>query len=56
MPDSARTVVDPNVLDPSGSTTIDFYEPSLDGKLVAVSLSKGGTRRWVGVGLRSGHR
>ncbi len=33
----------PNVLDPSGSTTIDFYEPSLDGKLVAVSLSKGGT-------------
>ncbi len=42
-PDSARTVVDPNVLDPTGSTTIDFYEPSLDGKLVAVSLSKGGT-------------
>ncbi|HSR09119.1 MAG TPA: prolyl oligopeptidase family serine peptidase, partial [Bryobacteraceae bacterium] len=41
--DSARTVVDPNVLDPTGSTTIDFYEPSLDGKLVAVSLSKGGT-------------
>lgn len=42
-PDSARAVVDPNLLDPSGSTTIDFYEPSLDGKLVAVSLSKGGT-------------
>jgi prolyl oligopeptidase len=42
-PDSARTVVDPNVLDPTGSTTIDFYEPSLDGKLVAVSLSKSGT-------------
>jgi len=42
-PASARTVVDPNLLDPSGSTTIDFYEPSLDGKLVAVSLSKGGT-------------
>jgi len=42
-PDSARTVVDPNVLDPTGSTAIDFYEPSLDGKLVAVSLSKGGT-------------
>src|SRR5579871_6170869 len=42
-PDSARTVVDPNVLDPTGATTIDFYEPSLDGKLVAVSLSKGGT-------------
>src|SRR5665213_2872567 len=42
-PDSARTVGDPNVLDLTGSTTIDFYEPSLDGKLVAVSLSKGGT-------------
>src|SRR5665213_870991 len=42
-PDSARTVVDPNALDPTGYTTIDFYEPSLDGKLVAVSLSKGGT-------------
>ena len=42
-PDSARTVVDPNALDPTGSTAIDFYEPSLDGKLVAVSLSKGGT-------------
>ena len=42
-PDSARVVVDPNALDPSGATTIDFYEPSLDGKLVAVSLSKGGT-------------
>ena len=42
-PDSARTVVDPNVLDPSGSTTIDFYEPSLDGKLVAKLSSRGGT-------------
>jgi prolyl oligopeptidase len=40
---SAHTVVDPNALDPSGSTTIDFYVPSLDGKLVAVSLSKGGS-------------
>ena len=40
---SARVVVDPNAMDPSGSTTIDFYEPSLDGKLVAVSLSKGGS-------------
>ena len=42
-PNSARVVVDPNAIDPSGSTTIDFYEPSLDGKLVAVSLSKGGS-------------
>ena len=42
-PSSARTIVDPNAIDPTGSTTIDFYEPSLDGKLVAVSLSKGGS-------------
>ncbi len=42
-PASARVIVDPNVLDPSGATAIDFYTPSLDGKLVAVSLSKGGS-------------
>ncbi|HLK68832.1 MAG TPA: prolyl oligopeptidase family serine peptidase [Bryobacteraceae bacterium] len=42
-PASAHVVVDPNAMDPSGSTAIDFYEPSLDGKLVAVSLSKGGS-------------
>jgi prolyl oligopeptidase len=40
-----RVLVDPNTLDPSGGTTIDFFEPSLDGKLVAVSLSKGGSER-----------
>ena len=42
-PGSARVVVDPNAFDASGATTIDFYVPSLDGKLVAVSLSKGGS-------------
>ncbi len=36
-------VVDPNVIDSSGGTTIDLFAPSPDGKLVAVSLSKGGT-------------
>ncbi|MEP7028079.1 MAG: S9 family peptidase, partial [Candidatus Eisenbacteria bacterium] len=40
---SERVVVDPNRIDPSGETTIDFYTPSLDGAKVAVSLSKGGT-------------
>jgi prolyl oligopeptidase len=39
----ATTLVDPGALDPTGSTTIDFYEPSPDGSLVAVSLSKGGS-------------
>ncbi len=38
-----RVLVDPNELDSSGSTTIDWYVPSHDGKLVAVSLSKKGT-------------
>jgi prolyl oligopeptidase len=40
---SARPLVDPNVIDPSGATAIDFYTPSHNGKLVAVSLSKNGS-------------
>ena len=40
---SERVVVDPNTLDSSGSTTIDFYVPSPDGRLVALSLSRSGT-------------
>ena len=40
---SERTVLDPNKLDPTGGTTIDFFEPSLDGRLIAVCLSEGGT-------------
>ena len=42
-PAEERVVVDPNVLDPSGKTAVDFFVPSPDGKLVAVSLSKDGT-------------
>jgi len=42
-PESARVLVDPNVIDPKGLTTIDWYIPSPDGRLVAVSLSKAGT-------------
>src|SRR3954469_21240914 len=38
-----RVVVDPNALDASGETTIDWYRPSPDGSLVAVSLSEHGT-------------
>jgi prolyl oligopeptidase len=38
-----RALVDPNAIDPSGATSIDFYVPSRDGALVAVSLSQGGT-------------
>ncbi len=36
-------LLDPNVLDPTGGTSMDFFEPSLDGSKVAVSLSKGGS-------------
>ncbi|MEO8028841.1 MAG: prolyl oligopeptidase family serine peptidase [Bryobacteraceae bacterium] len=42
-PEKATVIVDPNVIDPSGGTSIDWYTPSHDGKLVAVSLSKGGS-------------
>ncbi len=38
-----RVVVDPTTLDPTGATSIDFYAPSLDGSLVAVSLSRAGS-------------
>lgn len=41
--DSERVVLDPNKLDPTGGTEIDFFVPSLDAKYVAVSLSKGGS-------------
>jgi prolyl oligopeptidase len=40
---SERILVDPNTIDASGKTTIDWYHPSRDGKLVAVSISAGGT-------------
>jgi len=40
---SEKVVVDPNELNPEGTTAIDFYVPSLDGQLVAVSLSEGGS-------------
>jgi prolyl oligopeptidase len=38
-----RILVDPDAIDDSGSTTIDWYQPSPDGSLVAVSLSSRGT-------------
>jgi prolyl oligopeptidase len=40
---SEKVVLDPNVLDAKGTTAIDWFAPSLDGKYVAVSLSKGGS-------------
>src|SRR5947209_8315668 len=40
---SEKVVLDPNVLDAKGTTAIDWFAPSLDGKYVAISLSKGGS-------------
>ena len=42
-PASRHTVLDPNHLDRKGLTAIDWFVPSHDGRLVAVSLSKNGS-------------
>jgi prolyl oligopeptidase len=42
-PKSEKVVLDPNALDTKGTTAIDWFVPSLDGKRVAVSLSAGGS-------------
>ena len=40
-----RTVFDPNAYNTNGTTTIDWYLPSPDGRVVAVSLSEGGSEQ-----------
>lgn len=40
---SEKMVLNPNTLDAKGTTAIDWYVPSRDGKYVAVSLSRGGS-------------
>ncbi|MGO9831852.1 MAG: prolyl oligopeptidase family serine peptidase [Myxococcaceae bacterium] len=45
QPGSERLLLDPNQLDASGATAIDFFRPSKNGHLVAVSLSRKGTER-----------
>jgi prolyl oligopeptidase len=37
------TIVNPNTMSAKGGVAIDWFEPSPDGKLVAVSLSEGGS-------------
>ncbi len=39
----ARIIVDPNKLDASGTTSVDWYKVSPDAKWLAVSLSNGGS-------------
>jgi prolyl oligopeptidase len=41
--ESEKVVLDPNVVDTKGTTAIDWFVPSLDGKYVAMSISKGGS-------------
>jgi prolyl oligopeptidase len=40
---TARVVVDPNAASDKGSISIQFYVPSLDGKLVAAALTENGS-------------
>ncbi len=40
---SEKVILDPNELDAKGTTEIDWFVPSLDGKKVAISISKGGS-------------
>ena len=42
-PARQHVVIDPNALDPSGQTAIDWFVPSPDGTLVAASLSRNGS-------------
>ena len=42
-PAQARIIVDPNVINPKGTTAIDWFEPSPDGQMLAVSMSENGS-------------
>jgi prolyl oligopeptidase len=42
-PSKIRAVVDPNMLNPAGTTAIDWWVPSPDGTKLAVSLSQNGS-------------
>ena len=42
-PATTRAVIDPNAIDSTGQTEIDWYVPSPDGRLAAASLSRNGS-------------
>jgi len=44
---TVRVLVDPNTLDPGGATTLDAWQPSKEGDLLAYQLSEGGTEESV---------
>jgi len=41
----ARVIFDPNRYNTNGTTAMDWYVPSADGKFVAISLSQGGSEQ-----------
>ncbi len=42
---SERILLDPNAINAKGTTAIDFFKPSLDGRYVAVTLSENGSEQ-----------
>ena len=44
---SERTLIDPMTIDASGTTTLDTWQPSKEGDLLAYQLSEGGTEESV---------
>ena len=55
---SERVLLDPNKLDAKGTTAIDFFAPSIDGRYVAVAVSENGSEdgpAWV-IDTRTGRR
>jgi prolyl oligopeptidase len=40
-----RTVFDPNAYNTNGTTAIDWYVPSPDGRVIAITLSEGGSEQ-----------
>lgn len=45
--DGERSLVDPTVLDPSGRTTLDAWQPDKEGRLLAYQVSTGGDEESV---------
>jgi prolyl oligopeptidase len=41
-PETGRVLIDPAVLDPTGRTTLDGWQPDKEGRLLAYQLSEGG--------------
>ena len=42
-----RALIDPMALDPSGTTTLDYWQPDHEGRLLAYQLSEHGDEEWA---------